>query len=148
MTAPQLPSGSAASGAHLSTDLRIACLRIARRNRFESALSVAPHQVAVLVRVEQGATSAREIARWERLSAATVSRTIATLVDLGLVTRSANAADGRRIDLSITDEGRRVLAEAPQAREEWMASRLAQLSSAEVASLERALPALEKIAAL
>ena len=134
--------------AHLSTDLRLACLRIARRNRFESVIALAPHQAAVLVRIEQGATSAREIAEWEKITPATVSRTISGLVDLGWVTRAANEADGRRIDLSITDTGRAALTETRLAREEWMAWRLGQLSEDELERLERALPVLEKVATL
>src|SRR5690606_18588932 len=99
---------------HLSTDLRLACLRIARRNRFESVVQVPPHQAAVLVCIERGATSAAEIAEREKVSAPTVSRTIASLVDSGWVTRSGNPDDGRRVILSISDTGLRALEETRQ----------------------------------
>lgn len=142
------PVGSTNSSGHLSTDLRLVCLRIARRNRFESVVAVAPHQAGVLVRIEQGVTSARAIAQMERTSHATTSRTIAGLVAAGWVHRSMNPDDGRRVDLSITPEGRRVLAETRQAREEWMAQRLSQLTPEELDEIEAALPALEKVANL
>ncbi|NLJ53858.1 MAG: winged helix DNA-binding protein [Intrasporangiaceae bacterium] len=109
---------------------------------------MAPHQVAVLVCIEAGANSAREIAESEKVSAATISRTIAGLVEMGLVTRSPNEADGRRVDLAITDEGCRVMQETREAREEWMAWRLKHLTEEELQHLEIALPALEKIATL
>lgn len=148
MSPHRAPRGSSNPSAHLSTDLRIACLRIARRNRHESVIRVAPHQVAVLVCIEAGANSAREIAESEKVSAATISRTIAGLVEMGLVTRSPNEADGRRVDLAITDEGCRVMQETREAREEWMAWRLKHLTEEELQHLEIALPALEKIATL
>lgn len=133
---------------HLSTDLRLACLRIARRNRFESVVQVPPHQAAVLVCIERGAASAGEIAEREKISAPTVSRTIASLVDAGWVSRTGNPADGRRIILSITESGRRALEETRKAREEWMSKRLKQLGDEEVALLEAALPVLERVAKL
>ena len=148
MSPHRAPKGSSNPSAHLSTDLRIACLRIARRNRHESVIRVAPHQVAVLVCIEAGTTSARQIATVEKVSAATISRTIAGLVEQGLVTRTPNERDGRRVDLSITEEGRRVMQETRQAREEWMAWRLSHLTEEELQHLEAALPALEKIATL
>lgn len=133
---------------HLSTDLRLACLRIARRNRFESVVQVPPHQAAVLICIERGAASAGEIAEREKISAPTVSRTIASLVDAGWVSRTGNPADGRRIILSITESGRRALEETRKAREEWMSRRLKQLGDEEVALLEAALPVLERVAKL
>lgn len=133
---------------HLSTDLRLACLRIARRNRFESVVQVPPHQAAVLICIERGAASAGEIAEREKISAPTVSRTIASLVDAGWVSRTGNPADGRRIILSITEAGRRALEETRKAREEWMSRRLKQLGDEEVALLEAALPVLERVAKL
>lgn len=148
MSPHRAPAGSAVSPGHLSTDLRLACLRIARRNRFESVIAVAPHQTSVLVRIEQGMSSARAIAHIEKTSHATTSRTIATLVAQGWVTRSMNPDDGRRVDLTITEAGRRVLAETRVAGEEWMSQRLRQLTPEELDQIEAALPALEKVAAL
>lgn len=148
MSPHRAPRGSSSPSAHLSTDLRIACLRIARRNRHESVIRVAPHQVAVLMSIEAGATSAREIAENEKVSAATVSRTITGLVERGLVTRTPNESDGRRVDLAITEEGCRAMQQTRQAREEWMAWRLGHLSEEELQHLEAALPALQKIATL
>lgn len=133
---------------HLSTDLRLACLRIARRNRFESVVQVPPHQAAVLVCIQRGAVSAGEIAEREKISAPTVSRTITSCVDAGWVSRAGNPEDGRRIILSLTEAGRRALEETVKAREEWMSSRLKQLTAEEIALLEAALPVLERVARL
>lgn len=51
-------------------------------------------------------------------------------------------------DLTITEAGRRVLAETRVAGEEWMSQRLRQLTPEELDQIEAALPALEKVAAL
>ncbi|HHU09638.1 MAG TPA: MarR family transcriptional regulator [Intrasporangiaceae bacterium] len=131
---------------HLTTDLRVACQRIARRARFESTAELAPHQVAVLGRISCGPATAGDLAEWEKVSAPTMSRTIAGLVDAGWLTRAEDPDDGRRFILTITDAGRRVLAETRKARDAWMAERLDTLTAAEIERLEAALPLLERIA--
>lgn len=131
---------------HLTTDLRVACQRIARRARFESEADLAPHQVAVLGRVSCGPASAGDLAEWEKVSAPTMSRTIAGLVDAGWLTRSDDPEDGRRIILTITPSGMQALSNTRRARDAWMSERLDQLTDAEIDRLEAALPLLERIA--
>jgi DNA-binding MarR family transcriptional regulator len=138
---PQNPGPS-----HLATDLRLACLRIARRNRFESVVDVAPHQMAVLSRVACGPATAGDLAEWERVSAPTMSRTIAGLVEAGWIERSGDPDDGRRVILTMTSAGRERLEETRRARDEWMTTRLEDLSEEDIAALEAALPVLERIA--
>lgn len=132
---------------HLATDLRLACLRIARRNRFESVVEVAPHQFAVLSRVGCGPATVGELAEWERVSAPTMSRTVAGLLDAGWIERSGDPDDGRRVIITITDAGRSLLARTRRARDEWMTVRLDTLTPEEIERLEAALPLLERIAA-
>ncbi|MCA1782469.1 MAG: MarR family winged helix-turn-helix transcriptional regulator [Dermatophilaceae bacterium] len=138
---PQHPGPS-----HLATDLRLACLRIARRNRFESVVAVAPHQFAALSRIGCGPATVGELAEWERVSAPAMSRTVSALADAGWIDRSGDPADGRRVILTITDAGRQLLAETRRARDEWMTVRLGRLSPDEIERLEAALPLLERIA--
>ena len=52
---------------HLTSDLRMACMRISRRVRFESQAAVAPHQFSVLVRLEDGHRTPTELAEIERV---------------------------------------------------------------------------------
>lgn len=131
---------------HLATDLRLACLRIARRNRFESVVEVAPHQFAALSRIGCGTATVGELAEWERVSAPTMSRTVSALAEAGWVSRSGDPDDGRRVILTITDAGRDLLAETRRARDEWMTVRLERLTPEEIERLEAALPLLERIA--
>ena len=132
---------------HLATDLRLACLRIARRNRFESVVEIAPHQFSVLSRVGCGPATVGELAEWERVSAPTMSRTVAGLVEAGWIERSGDPDDGRRVIVTMTDAGRSLLARTRRARDEWMTVRLDTLAPEELARLEAALPLLERIAA-
>ena len=46
----------------LTSDLRMACMRISRRVRFESTAPVAPHQFSVLVRLEERPRTPKELA--------------------------------------------------------------------------------------
>ena len=60
------PNVSSPTGlAHLANDLRLACMRISRRVRFESTDTVAPHQFSVMCRLE--ARPARRVS-WPRSS--------------------------------------------------------------------------------
>ncbi len=46
----------------LASDLRLACMRISRRVRFESSHDVAPHQFSVLCRLEDAPRTPGELA--------------------------------------------------------------------------------------
>jgi DNA-binding MarR family transcriptional regulator len=131
----------------LTTDLRLACMRISRRVRFESTMDIAPHQYSVLLRVEEQPRTPRELADIERVSAPSMSRTVGSLVDLGLVDRSDDPTDGRQVILSITDEGRRVIRTTRRRRDQWLAVRLQKLTDDERLLLAEATALLGKVAA-
>ena len=61
--------------AHLANDLRLACMRISRRVRFESTDAVAPHQFSVLSRLAEEPRTPRELAGIEKVSAPSMTRT-------------------------------------------------------------------------
>ena len=84
----QHPNVSSPTGlAHLANDLRLACMRISRRVRFESTDTIAPHQFSVLARLDGTPRTPRELADIEKVSAPSMTRTVAGLVELGLVAR-------------------------------------------------------------
>src|SRR5450759_2748658 len=60
--------------AHLANDLRLACMRISRRVRFESMQAVAPHQYSVMARLDKTALTPRELADIERVSPPSMTR--------------------------------------------------------------------------
>ena len=132
--------------AHLANDLRLACMRISRRVRFESAQEVAPHQFSVMARLEHKALTPRELAGIERVSPPSMTRTVAALVERGLVSRQDDPLDGRQVFISLTPEGLVLLQETRRRRDAWMASRLKGISADEREVLAKASVILNRVA--
>ncbi len=130
----------------MATDLRLACMRISRRVRFESSHDVAPHQFSVLCRLEEAPRTPGELAEIERVAKPSMTRTVGALVERGLVLRQPDPTDGRQVILSITDEGRRSVRAIRRKRDAWMASRVSLLSPEEQDVLARATVILTKVA--
>ncbi|MEO6791584.1 MAG: MarR family transcriptional regulator [Ornithinibacter sp.] len=132
---------------HLTSDLRMACMRISRRVRFESQAAVPPHQFSVLVRLEDGPHTPKELADIERVSAPSMSRTVSGLVESGLVDRAADPTDGRQVILSLSVEGKRTIRDTRCRRDQWLALRLERLSDDERVLMAEATALLERMAA-
>ncbi|HEU5001085.1 MAG TPA: MarR family transcriptional regulator [Lapillicoccus sp.] len=130
----------------MATDLRLACMRIARRVRFESSHDVAPHQFSVLCRLEEAPRTPGELAEIERVAKPSMTRTVAGLVERGLVLRQDDPLDRRSVILSLSAEGRRSIAAIRRKRDAWMASRVARLTPEEQDVLARATVILAKVA--
>lgn len=133
--------------ARMASDLRLACMRISRRIRFEASHDVAPHQFSVLARLEDAPRTPGELAEIERVAKPSMSRTVGALVERGLVARQADPTDGRQVILSLTPEGRSTLKAIRRRRDAWMSARVARLSSEEQAVLARATEILGRVAA-
>lgn len=132
--------------AHLASDLRLACIRISRRVRFESTQLVAPHQFSVMARLENNALTPRELAGIECVSPPSMTRTVAALVDRGLVARQDDPLDGRQVFLSLTPQGHSTLKQTRRKRDAWMATRLKSVSADEREVLIRASVILTRLA--
>ena len=90
-----------------ATRLRVAIGAFKRRVREASAEGeLTIPQITALSRVDRfGPTTTAELARREQISPQAMGATIASLEKLGLVARSADAADGRLSILGLTPEG-------------------------------------------
>ena len=130
----------------MATDLRLACMRISRRVRYESSHDVAPHQFSVLCRLEETPRTPGELADIERVAKPSMTRTLAALVERGLVGRQADPTVGRQVIVSITAEGRASVRSIRRKRDAWMASRVANLTPEEQDVLQRAAVILDKVA--
>ncbi len=130
----------------MATDLRLACMRISRRVRFESSHDVAPHQFSVLCRLEETPRTPGELADIERVAKPSMTRTVGALVERGLVRRQPDPTDGRQVILSITDDGRRSVRAIRRRRDAWMASRVVALTREDQDVLVRATAILAKVA--
>jgi len=130
----------------MATDLRLACMRISRRVRYESSHDVAPHQFSVLCRLEEAPRTPGELAEIERVAKPSMTRTVGALVDRGLVLRQDDPLDGRSVILSLSEDGRRSVKAIRRRRDAWMASRVARLTPEEQDVLARATEILAKVA--
>jgi DNA-binding MarR family transcriptional regulator len=73
--------------------------------------------------------------------------TVAALLERGLIERSRDPGDGRRIVLSITETGRRVVTDKRGARTEQIATALSGgFTDDELALLLNAAPLIERLA--
>ena len=120
--------------------LRPALLRLARELRREShALGVTGGQVSLLFQIQQNrGIGVRDLAALERISAASMSSHVDRLERAGLIQRTPDPSDGRRQGLSLSSEGERVLRSVKSRRTAWLAARLQQLSSEELAAVDAA----------
>ena len=140
------PERTSPSAAKLADQLRPVLLRLARELRREAqSLGVTGGQVALLIQIkrEPGIT-ASELAERERMSAPGMSGHIARLENAKLIERT-RAADRRRIGLTITPAGDKILASVRKRRTAWLAGHLQGLTEGERAAIAEALPALERL---
>jgi len=121
-------------------------MRISRRVRFESTQAVAPHQFSVMARLEGTTLTPRELAAIERVSPPSMTRTVAALVERGLVRRQGDPLDGRQVFISLTPQGLLLLQETRRKRDAWMATRLRGISAEEREVLVKASVILTRVA--
>jgi DNA-binding MarR family transcriptional regulator len=122
-------------------DLRriVQVLREASRDA-ERHLGVTGAQLFVLkALLETPRLSLNELAERTHTHQSTVSVVAKRLVDRGLVTRSVSPHDGRRIELSLTVRGRRLLARSPLAAQDQLIAGVDALGPAERRGLAVAL---------
>jgi len=132
----------------LGHQLRHTILRLARRVRAERAdNAMSDGRLSVLFMLaNEGAQTLGSLSEHERVTPPSMNRTINALVEVGLVTRVADATDGRKVAIDVTDAGRRLVKETRRRRDAWFASRLNTLSADERATLDAAETILRRLA--
>jgi DNA-binding MarR family transcriptional regulator len=95
---------------------------------------------------QKGSLSAAQLATLEHVQPQSLTRVLAELVAEGLVSRRADATDGRRLLLDITGGGRDLLARDVQQRDAWLAKAMADLSVTERELLRLAAHLMERLA--
>jgi DNA-binding MarR family transcriptional regulator len=102
---------------------------------------------ATLATLERsGPSRLTSLAAQEGVTQPAMTQLIARLQESGLVSRTADPADGRVVQVRVTDEGRAMLARRRAVRAERLAEILARLSPEEQAALGTALPAIDALA--
>jgi DNA-binding MarR family transcriptional regulator len=114
-------------------------LRAARGGLSHSLLS------ALVSVAKHGPLRLADLAQAELVSAPSITRLVAELEAQSLVSRAPDPADGRASLIQVTDAGLEAVLVARRVRQQIVAELLEPLSADEVASIEAALPALERL---
>jgi DNA-binding MarR family transcriptional regulator len=122
-------------------------VRRLRQIRIEGELTLP--ETSALARLDRdGPTTAAELARIEQISPQSMGATLGALEARGLVGRSPDPHDGRRVVLSPTEAGLEVLRNRRNARTEHLAQALSvDFTGAELQQLAAAAPLIERLAA-
>ncbi|WP_420036229.1 MarR family winged helix-turn-helix transcriptional regulator [Streptomyces sp. cg28] len=122
-------------------------VRRVRQVPVESGLTM-PQRTA-LSRLERlGPTTSSALAREVQITAQAMGATLGVLRERGLVERSQDPEDGRRMVLSVTEAGRRALADKRNERVEMLGRVLGSdaFSPAELAQLQAVAPLVQRLA--
>jgi DNA-binding MarR family transcriptional regulator len=131
-----------------AAELRVSLLRVARRLRAEkSDEELSDSQFSVLALLDRnGSLTPRALAEFERVQPPSMTRTLAGLLERGLVDRTGDPADRRQAILRLTEPGVLAVTETRRRRDAWLARRLADLDPNERAVLAEASEILRRIA--
>ncbi|GAA0372910.1 MarR family transcriptional regulator [Microbispora corallina] len=114
------------SAVQASREIRTVISRLRRRILKASEVEdITLGQASVLARLsgKEGVT-ASELASAEGVRHQSMTATVASLAAMGLVERTPDPDDGRRLLIALTAEGHRRVEEGRQARKEWLAGQL------------------------
>ncbi|OLD99192.1 MAG: hypothetical protein AUG91_07355 [Actinobacteria bacterium 13_1_20CM_4_69_9] len=128
----------------LANQLRPVLLKLNRELRREiHSLGVTGGQVGLLVQIKaRPGIGMRELASVERMSVPGMSKFIARLEEAGLVQRAPVEGDQRRVGLSLTHAGDKVLRSVKSKRTAWLAARLRHLEPEQLEAIDAAIEPL------
>jgi len=120
----------------------VRALRISTR-AVEKEIGISGAQLFVLQRLQDApARSVNELAERTSTHQSSVSTVVSRLVERGLARRAASAEDGRRMEISISEQGRALLRQAPRTAQTAMQEALRRMDRAQVRALAEGLEAL------
>ncbi|MGH2734887.1 MAG: MarR family winged helix-turn-helix transcriptional regulator [Actinomycetota bacterium] len=130
----------------LTSRLRLAIMRLARRLRQQSEADITPSMLSALSNIEyRQPVTLGALAEAERVTPPTMTKIVARLERAGLIMRSPDPDDKRVGLLTLSSDGVRFIARNRSAKNAYLAKKLRQLSPEEVARLEAAVEVIEKI---
>ena len=124
-------------------------VRLSRRLRAERpADALAPTKISVLAQLwRNGEMCAGDLADLERIQPQSLTRTLASLVEDGLIARRPDPLDRRQAVIGITEQGLAALSQDMQARELWLAKAMdIHLTEAERQLLADAAELMDRLA--
>ncbi|HEY6538665.1 MAG TPA: MarR family winged helix-turn-helix transcriptional regulator [Candidatus Dormibacteraeota bacterium] len=128
--------------------LRVLIGRLARRLRqTQAGGQLTPTQLSVLGAVAQrGPIGLAELSQLEGINPTMLSRIVAKLGGVGLLSRRVDAFDGRAATVRATEQGRRLYRRIQAERNDVLGQCLEELPSSLRRQLVEAIPALEALA--
>ena len=139
-----MPIAVAADPTVLANRLRPVLLQLNRQLRREiHSLGVTGGQVSLLVQIKyRPGIGIRELAALERMSVPGMSKFISRLEEAGLVQRAPVEGDQRRVGLTLSPAGQKVLRSVKSKRTAWLAARLRDLDPEELEAIDAAIEPL------
>ncbi|MBO0732466.1 MAG: MarR family transcriptional regulator [Acidimicrobiaceae bacterium] len=146
MSAATAKSPAETSVPNLHSRLRLAVLRLSRRLRQQAVGQVTASQLSALSALaKRGELTLGELAAIEQIAPPSMTRISARLEERDLVERRADPSDRRVARVAITPAGAQLLEETRTRRDAYLAERLQHFTEDERATLERAVPLLERL---
>ena len=144
-----MPIAVAADPTVLANRLRPVLLQLNRQLRREiHSLGVTGGQVSLLVQIKYcPGIGIGELAALERMSVPGMSKFISRLEEAGLVQRAPVEGDQRRVGLTLTSAGQKVLRSVKSRRTAWLSARLRDLDSEELEAIDAAIEPLAHLLA-
>jgi DNA-binding MarR family transcriptional regulator len=144
-----MPTALAADPTVLANRLRPVLLHLNRQLRREiHSLGVTGGQVSLLVQIKyHPGIGIRELAALERISVPGMSKFISRLEEAGLVQRAPVPGDQRRVGLTLTAAGQKVLRSVKSKRTAWLSARLRELDSDQLEAIDAAIEPLAHLLA-
>lgn len=132
----------------LATDLRIAVNRLSRTLRNQKAdTTVTDAQFSALARLHRdGAVTLAELSRQDGVTPPSMTKTVAVLMERGLVSKQLHDVDRRKVLIRTTEEGAAFVEETRRRRDGWLTPRLAALTPDERDVLARATEIMRRLA--
>lgn len=132
----------------LGGQLRVSLTRIARRLRAQRGeADLSEGQFAVLTSINRhGPMTPGALAEHERIRPPSMTRTVNSLVELGLVAKAGHETDRRLVVVELTDAGRDEIKVTRRRRDAWLTKKLGQLTPQERQTLADASELLTRIA--
>jgi DNA-binding MarR family transcriptional regulator len=104
-----------------------------------------PGQFRLLWMLSRTQCNLHELAKKQAVRLPTMSRTITKLVEKGWVTRVINRSDRRRVDISLTQKGAKILDEVQELASSYTQDMLSSLTAEEHRILQKGLDMLQRV---
>ena len=114
-----------------------------RRNAFEN-YQISEGQFLVLRRIRRGSTSVSSLAQVSGTGLPSVSKVVEALVKRGLVARSQDPNDRRRVPLALTQKGQQVMQDIFKEAEGWLTARFDRLNKEQMIAFMQGLDAMNE----